>query len=242
MRSWLTLIFIPLFVFAFTGCGGKDEGSSIRQGRCERGCTGSSGGGGNYDDPYYDGSSGSYSEWGQIYKDQYTQSQFQDGVDGFVSATIDPWGDYHPEGWDELGDVSGDIDQDTGVWIRGKAVLRNGSLNPNGSNNSQIEPGQTALRMVIWDTYAGQTDAQGNTIPEYGVSFDSAESGYVNGNTAVIRFRDGKGWVELNGVFDSQWFYGEVKFDNAVGAYNISPKEGRIGYFFLPTCGFFRCN
>jgi hypothetical protein len=163
--------------------------------------------------------------WGAMYGQGYfSDDQYNSFIHDFVSSTMDS---------SQLGTVSGNLSDATGVRFWGHVETSSG-FNPNGSTNSTIRSTNAILRVVIWDSYAGQVDSNGNLVPEYPVDMRTVQ-GEVNGNTARIRFSDQYGWIELSGTFDAQYFTGTAWFDNNGGAANY------LGVFYVSTCGFFKC-
>lgn len=249
-RPIYILIFLSL-ALSLSGCGKKKNSESIRSGRCARGgcATDTNNGGGDTQNPGTNQnpaetiSGGTQSTlWGQIHKGSYSQTQFYDGVKGFVSANINSYGE--PS---ELGHVSGDIDQNTGVWFWGDVRTQSGYFNPNGSQSAQLDLTTAELRIVVWDSYAGQTDSAGQVITEYPVHIRGATRGWVSGNQVTVRFEDSYGWVELVGEYDANYYSGYVQYSNNTfwdgGTRDgVSGARGVMGYFYVPTCGFFRCQ
>jgi hypothetical protein len=187
--------------------------------------------------------------YGQIYASG-TETEFDRNVRGFTSASIDPWGDPQNNVTPELGLVSGQLNQNTGVWIRGDAHVQGGVFDPTGATKRNLDLSKTSIRLIIWDSYAGQTDASGQVIPEYGVSFANAKSGsFINyaSKTAVIIFEDDYGWVKFSGKFDANYFQGDVTYYNndyvrSILAPNDGAWDGSLGKFYISTCGFFYCE
>jgi hypothetical protein len=191
--------------------------------------------------------------YGQIYNSgAYGRSdaQFEQNVRGFTSATLDPWGDPNNGVAPELGQVSGQPGQSTGVWIRGDARVVGGNFDPNGGNQRQLDANATNIRIIVWDSYAGQTDSSGNAIPEYAVSFTSATTNsFINyqNRSAVITFQDEYGWVKFSGTFDAEYFSGTVEYYNndyvsTILSPNAGAWDGIMGEFYISTCGFFYCD
>lgn len=166
--------------------------------------------------------------WGAMFAgSSFSNSDFDNNVHALTSATMDP---------SQLGFVSGDLNQSTGVRFWGYAEAGSGAFNPNGMNYTTIRPNTAELRMVIWDSYAGNLDLSGDVVPEYPIHIRGSASGEIQGDQAWVRFTDKFGTVDLVGRFDSQVFSGYVAFSNKNGA------AGYVGEFFIQTCSFFRCN
>lgn len=175
--------------------------------------------------------------WGEIIRGGFSQQDFYTAVRGFVSSEINSYDE--PS---ELGYVSGEPGQSTGIRFWGQVETTSG-FNPNGTTSGQIRSETAELRIVVWDSYAGQTDASGQVIPEFPVHIKGNASGTITGNQAVIRFRDHAGWVELQGTFNQDYFQGWVEFDNDQFWDGRRPgAAGYLGYFYVKTCGFFKCQ
>jgi hypothetical protein len=186
-----------------------------------------------YTDPNRPFSPTGGSSWGAMHAgSRLTNDEFDFYYHHFVSATMDA---------EMLGDVSGQVGDSTGVRFWGYAQGAGGvRINPYGSNNMNIDTANAELRIVIWDSYAGQYDSEGELVPEYPVHIRTGTSGHsvsgqISGNWAKIVFRDQYGWIELNGTFDANYFSGWAWFDNSGGS------AGHLGDFYIPTCSFFRC-
>lgn len=241
MKQLILALMVFMIAPTLVSCGKKDNKRTPVGDRQQRNGgnspeADSSGGG----DPQTSSGSGVSNKgyvYGQIYRDTgKAHYSFADNIKGFVSSTIDPWGDSSGDSYPQLGYVSDQPGQQTGVWIRGNVSTQGGEL----------DKANTSIRIIIWDEFAGRTDESGNVIPEYGLSFNGATSNsYINynSNRAVLRFQDSYGWVEFDGQFDDEWFWGEVRYfnnvlDESVTAYS-SPWDGHLGEFYIPVSGFF---
>ncbi len=237
MKRIFMVLTLILMALPIVNCAPKgDKKSSVRVGRTARGYSDAvnagtrqvPSAGENYDGGQ--SSVGIGKSWGGVYIDQQNQwvntdYLFNENVHDFVAAHMNP---------QDLGSVSGQMNATTG--IRFWATASTGQpVNPNGNNNISINGEGSELRIVIWDSYAGYIDSNGELITEVPVHIRGTAWGNVTGNRAVIRFQDQYGWIELNGQFDSNYFQGTMFFDNTNGAANY------LGRFYVPTCGFFRC-
>lgn len=167
--------------------------------------------------------------WGAVHggNGRISEVEFDARIHDFVAATMNPM---------ELGSVSGQIGAQTGVRFWGFVEPQGTRFNPMGMGSANISSTNSELRMVIWDSYAGMIDVNGELIPEYPVHIKGNAVGQIQGNNADIYFQDQYGWIRFYGTFDSQYFYGRVYFDNTNGWAND------MGDFYIPTCSFFRCN
>ncbi len=234
----LGLIILVMSIM-LTACGKKEkkEPISLRGARGGVSDTGSmpTAGGGSTGGTYQPASG---KTWGEITRGSFTQNQFNDFVRYFTSATLDLYAD--PS---EIGYVSGDSNQSTGIRFWGQVATQT-AFNPTASVSTQITSASSELRIVIWDSYAGQKDASGQTIPEYPVHIKGNASGSINGNQATITFNQpGFGSIKLQGTFDQNTFQGWASFDNET--YWDGQKPGAanyLGQFRVSTCGFFNCQ
>jgi hypothetical protein len=177
--------------------------------------------------------------WGEITRGTfYTQNQFNDLVRYFTSATLNLYAD--PP---EIGFVSGDSNQSTGIRFWGQ-VATTTAFNPTASVSAQVSGASSELRIVIWDAYAGQTNAAGQTIPEYPVHIKGNATGTISGNHAIITFNQpGYGTITLDGTFDQNNFQGWARFANEIFWDGQKPGAANyLGQFRVSTCGFFNCQ
>lgn len=166
--------------------------------------------------------------WGAIFAGSLlSMEDFDYNLHDFVANIMSPT---------DLGYVSGNYTDSTGVRFWGYVEPSSGVLNPNGMSNVTINSTRAELRIVIWDSYAGQVDSSGELITEVPVHIRGGASGSITGNYATIRFTDKLGFIELSGYFDTNYFHGTVWFDNTNGYANY------MGEFAVATCAFFRCQ
>lgn len=179
-------------------------------------------------------------KWGSILRNSSSQAVFQSQVQAFVSNLTGPNNETIA-----LGQVSGDANQVTGVRFWGAVGLNstNGVVSLNGQNNFQVTSQGSALRLSIFDSYVGQTNSKGEKITEIPIYIAPDVEGFVNvtgrvyGNQAEILYQDSYGQILLTGTFNSNWFQGQVQFQN-----NNPSVSGTLGTFVVPTCGFFKCQ
>ncbi len=173
-------------------------------------------------------------QWGEVYVDptESNLSLFQKSVEYLVSATMDP---------QLLGQVSGRSRDNTGVRFQGFVDTQ-----ANGSINLQ----NTSLRLVIWDDLVGKTAEDGKTINEISITFGSAASGSIQGNTIHLLFKDEVppeqqyGEIRLDGTFQADAFRGTIGFTNYKNAVpGEQPHSANpMGNFIISTCGFLNCH
>ncbi len=168
--------------------------------------------------------------------DDYTFDRY---IHNFVSATMSS---------DQLGTVSGQMNQTTGVRFWARVAPTAGAFNPNGMN-SQIAAAGSELRIVIWDAYAGQYDINNELIPEYPVHVKGTAVGQINGTSFDVYFSqtyknfnnvDETGWFRFHGTFTPQWVQGRVEYVNGYSASNSQLLD--MANIVIPTCSFFKCN
>lgn len=231
MKSKAAVALLLILAAFMSACQGKKNQQQAIHQRCARGGCGNITG---------DPSSGGVDSqglkygtaWGQIWRQNLSQNQFYSAVQGLVSSTIDPY---------SLGAVSGDVNQNTGVWFWGDVRMAQGFFNPNGNQSAQINGAVAELRIVIWDSFAGQT-VNGARVPEYPIHIRGA-SGTVQGNQASIIFQDGYGQIRLDGTYNANYFSGTISYANSRRYDGSTPgATSSLGSFYVPTCGFFRCS
>ena len=170
--------------------------------------------------------------WGEINGDADTT--FQQRVVGLLQATLSPG---------EIGTVSSRSGLPTGVRFWGAIELQGGSALTSNMAATSINVGSSQLRIVVWDSLTGTTDFNGNRVPEYPIYFSRALSGTVTGNTAELRFQDAYGEIRLQGTFDTNFFQGQVSYQNTRSfATSSAARSDTLGNFVVRTCGFFRCK
>jgi hypothetical protein len=135
---------------------------------------------------------------------------------------------------DQLGYVSSQSGQATGVRFWGNAHMV-------GAN---VDSTTMMLRLDIYDDRTGQTDSDGNVIPDIGIQISPDQptfvtaGGTVNGTTANLYFQDTYGTITLTGDVSTQNFTGTITYQD-----NITGNQPRtLGNFTVPLCGFFQCN
>ncbi len=161
------------------------------------------------------------------------QSLFQDGVAGFVDAQLPA---------EFLGFVSSTASNGTGFFFGAKVELQTGVLNPSASSARINVRTDSKLYIEIRDEFTGRPDASGKPVDPIVRGF-SASSGYVQGNSAYLKFTDKYGSVEMDGTFNGTTFIGTFSYDNLLTAGESGrTAAGVVGQFQVPTCQFFRCQ
>ncbi len=215
------IVALALVALSLTACGNKEEGS-----------TGIGRGGANMAPIQAWAASSNIVLNGNVTAASSQQSAFQDVVSGFIE------GRWAPE---YLGYVSATASGGTGVYLGGRVELQSGALNVNNAVQMNIRTDSKVL-VAIYDEYTGRPDSSGQQVAPMLRAFGSA-SGYVQGNRAYLKFTDEYGYIELEGTFSGQSFYGTFEYDNSRRwDGNGQGAAGTIGNFHVPTCQFFRCQ
>ncbi|NQZ01047.1 MAG: hypothetical protein HRT45_10325 [Bdellovibrionales bacterium] len=228
--------FLTLIVFAMTmiSCGGKDGKDRGRVGSGRDGRDRAR----DDDNSFSRLNNGSGGDgWGQVYADG-GQDEFQAKVMWFTSSNMDPLSSTQGMGY-----VSGNLSDSTGIWIAGDVEFERGRFDGDTAP-SEIDEDKAAFAMIIWDSYASETDSSGQEIGGYGFSQGKAYYSMVEGNRAIIEWKDSAGHVWLDGVFNRDYFEGYIYFYNlrSQNTQFATEQVVRLGQFYVPTCSFFRCN
>lgn len=169
--------------------------------------------------------------WGDITGNTaLTPDQFNSQWQGLMSATLPPT----PQ---SMGNVSSFAGGQSGVRIQGgiRASFAGGMI-------SNVDLGTAQIRIAIWDSLAGTTDAGGKIIPEYPIHMIGA-TGMAAGNQVNLTFSDAYGSISIAGVIQGGLFQGNISFQNLV---NLSggalPQSGPLGAITINVCDFFVCN
>lgn len=218
MSSLKNVVALLLATLSLAGCS-KEEGATPIMGRNGQAISAAAAGG-------ITGLNG----W--VIANASQQTEFQDGVTGFIEASMPP---------EYLGFVSVLATGGTGVFLGGKLELQTGILNT--SNNAQTNlRTDSKLLIAIYDEYTGRPDASGQNVEPIARYFSQA-SGYVQGNRAYLKFTDSLGSVTIDGTFDANTFEGVMTYDNARRYDGQGDGEnGELGWVQVPTCQFFRCR
>lgn len=215
------IVGLMVLALSLTACQQKKESASVAvQGRYTRAAD------------YNGGTSGGITSLnGYIYADESHQQGFQEAVTGFLDASVPS---------EYVGYVSAMGRDNTGVYFGGRVQLASGALRGAVSGRVNVQT-TSRLLITVFDEFSGQRDQSGQEIPPVPVFFPSAQ-GYVTGNSAVIRFQDDYGWVEMQGQFDNSYFRGTIAWDNQRRYDGAQGSAGTLGSFEVPTCEFFQCN
>jgi hypothetical protein len=221
----LYILFLVICALGFTACAKKGNKTPILSGARNDRTNGDDNQASNYNTP------SSNTTWGDVISDNYDSATFEAQFKALMGATIPA---------EYIGTISGQEGDSTGVRFWGVVTLQSGRLNPNGGSYGNLST-SSKLRIVIWDSFAGQTDSSGKTIPEYPIFMPKLASGSINGKSADLTFSDSYGSIRLNGTFDSSTFEGTMSFTNSRQADGSAGASGTLGHFRVDTCGFFQC-
>lgn len=212
MRS-LKVLVLSLSVLVLTACPQNKQNDSVRT-RDPRNANMVPGGGGQNG-----GLGGGMNGQNQGQINSYGMNAIQSFVSGFMNPS-------------ELGQVQGIVFEGS---VTGNGVYQAVM----GQGQAQIGP-QSTFGMLIYDSYVGQKDSQGQAIPPISVYISPEKggtaSGSIQGGQAQVVFQDRYGSIILVGQVNPQVFQGEIQFQNNGGS------SGSLGTFQVATCGFFRCQ
>ncbi len=186
------------------------------------------------------GACGSYSvpgkQWGEV-TNQSGDTVFMQEINFLMSPVLQQL-----PAEDQLGYVSSQSNQNTGVRFWGNAQ------SSNSSGQGAIDPRSAEIRIEIFDDRACQTRSDGTQRPMIPIHISASQpdvrriEGYINGNpnnggSANLYFEDKYGAIILQGTFSGQYYTGTMSY--TLTGYSGSRTLGR---FTVPICGFFRCN
>lgn len=225
-----TLLLILTLSVIVTGCGSKRSNSSSAVGR------------NTTTQPQVSETAADVgSLWGSVVatltpaqysNDSNLQVLFQKAVAGLMQATLDP---------KYIGTVSGNPSDlstaTTGVRFYGSVKI---------SQNAAQKAG-ALLRISIWDSYAGNKDDKGNTIPEYPLYFTQMRDPIIDNSTPSVPkvrlvFENEFTVVTLDGFRSGSNFVGNIAYENKVNFDGGATWKSRpyFGQFSVPYCGFFK--
>ncbi len=214
----MLLIVLMVASTALVGCGKKQSGKApINQARGSR--SGGIQGDQVNSSGVLDGALVRFSTW--------SNADFQNAVTDFLGASI-------PKEF--IGQVSGDPNQSTGV-VFGAQVqpTNNNYMNTTLSSNGHI-------LVAVYDSFTGQKDAEGNTIPPMAVYLQGI-SGNIQNNVLRAQASDAYGVLHIVGNINGSTMTGNIWYDNYQNANGGSPvTNADIGGFQVPTCSILVCN
>jgi len=136
---------------------------------------------------------------------------------------------------DQLGYVSGQSGQMTGVRFWGNASVMN------AYGNGAIDPNTAEIRLEIFDSQACQLKADGSVCPVIPIHIGAGQpgfagfEGYVNGGLARLTFSDNYGVIILDGQISGSVYTGTVQYTTA----GTGGQARILGRFQIPVQGFF---
>ncbi len=141
---------------------------------------------------------------------------------------------------DQLGYVSSQSNQSTGVRFFGNAVTTGGS-----GTTRQFAPDSMKIHVEVYDDLTGQQRSDGSTRAPVVIEISSAHtdtfvsaSGTLIGAQVNLYWEDTYGSIQMQGTINGSTFSGTMKYSD-----NSSGVSGHVlGNFSVPTCGFFQCN
>lgn len=214
--QWMKILMSFVVLTTLAACS---NGADLRSARASNQATGVTGSGGS-------SSCGVTTQVaGRVYDGGGSSSYtFEQRVKGLLAASVDP---------QYFGTISGDsASTATGVSMEGKIVY-------DASGNVNVS--QTNLKLVVTDSFVGQTDASGKLVTAYPMNFASASSGTVNiaAKTFTVLFKDSYGEITLTGSYNSSTTTGSITYTNfsTVASGNF-PTSGTLGAFQISTCSF----
>jgi|GEM_PF-6348754 len=235
MSSVKKAICLALAVVVLAGCQQKkNQKQSLRTGRGLRGSTMVNTGPNS--SAVSSATCGSYSVagkmWGEVTSYQGDQAFLQELkiLTNPVLSTL--------SAEDQLGYVSGQSGQYTGVRFWGNAVVMS------AYGNGTIDPNTAEIRLEIFDDRACQLKSDGTVRPIVPIhigagqpGFVSAE-GYVNGGQARLTFVDNYGAIVLDGQISNNIYSGTVSYTTA----ETGGQARILGRFQIPVQGFFQSS
>lgn len=147
-----------------------------------------------------------------------SQDQFQQQVQGLVSATLNPAS-------------LGSVPLMNGVELR---MILPGSLRASGVAAS----GQ--LQLLIKDSYTGTKDSSGRVIPAYPVSISKISAANRVSSTYRVVFADQYGSITLIFAESGGILTGTISYQNTVHVSGAAPAQGSLGTFRIASCAVFK--
>jgi len=171
---------------------------------------------------------GDNKQWGQVLSTQ-GQNAFQQAVFEFTKPSLRDLSEA-----DQLGYVSGDEGQRTGIRFYGNAITKGGS----GGSYRNFDPSSMYIHVEVYDdrTSEGQRSPIVVEINPNISGFVEA-GGQVQDDEVELYFADEYGAIMMYGQIDGDYFNGVMEFMNGHNGQRME-----LGEFTVPTCGFFQCN
>lgn len=171
---------------------------------------------------------------GAVFSDASNQEDFATSVRGLMEMVIAE---------DQIGYVSSQPDDETGLYVGVKVALEGGARVKNGMANAYASS-KSKLVIAVYDRF------EDGDVPNLPAMEFKLTDGYVSGNQAVLEFqqidRDGRkinNYIRLEGSINGQFFVARMHYD--VQDMWDGSGEGHYGHFDylnVPTCDIFACN
>ncbi len=146
---------------------------------------------------------------------------------------------------DQLGFVSGQSGQNTGVRFYGNAVTTGGT----GGASRSFDQNSMTIHVEIYDDRAGQPRADGTTRPPVVIEISPDVTGFVgaggtlSGSQVNLYFQDQYGSIRMSGTINGQNFNGNFGYCTGDTSFCSNTNNTRmLGAFTVDACGFFQCN
>jgi hypothetical protein len=215
MKNLKSLLVVAFSAVLLIGCAeSSDQTSSVRKGN-----RGTRNAGGTATSP---NSSAAWS--GVVYGSP--QNSFQEATEDFVSSFMNP---------NELGEVSGQFNQTTGVRVT--AQLSTAGFNGNNLNGLQVSGGN--LNILIFDSYAQSGQAEAIVIST--LNFNRVEA--LSGGALDFQFSDAYSTVTMWGNIQGNYFVGAIRFINKKHFNGGTPASWSTwAGVQIPKCDLLNCN
>lgn len=168
---------------------------------------------------------------GKIYANPMYQTEFQETMVEFLSASTDPR---------YIGMISAVPQANSGVRFSGRVSLSNGNIRNIGMTGGFADISMSSSIAIQVQDFAPQFP---NMAALPAVIVNRARGQFVN-NEAQIEFADNFGAITLQGAIVGNVFRGVISFVNYVrfDGSAANPDTYTMGDFEIPVCSFFVCN
>ncbi|WP_413287549.1 hypothetical protein [Bdellovibrio sp. HCB337] len=147
---------------------------------------------------------------------------FEQRAKGLLSATVDP---------QFFGTINGSQNNtsQSGITLEGRLRY---------DTNGNVILDQTNMKLLIYDSFVGQTDSSGKTIQPYPINFFAATAGTMNLATKqfTVQFKDSDGDITITGTVNGATVTGSISYQNFKSYNGSTPAAGVLGAFSIPTC------
>lgn len=163
-----------------------------------------------------------YGSKGRIF-DAASSAHFEQRVKGLVSATVNPA---------EFGIIeSSATATKTCVALEGRLSF---------DSTGTVDLNQSTLKIIIYDSYVGQKNINGESIEAYVIQFSAASAGQINlsNKNFSLQFKDEYGEIQLTGVVTSTTTTGSLSYQNYKSFDNGAAAASVLGDFSIATSSF----